>query len=117
VRKSAIVEAPGQGPFRGHRIEVDESHRRAVIDGVEVFLRPREAKLLACLASEPGRLFTKRELEARVLGFDGFVRSRAIDQHVVNLRAKLPDPRIVRTVRGVGYRLDAGDDVAAAGAA
>jgi DNA-binding response OmpR family regulator len=51
-----------------------------------------------------------------VLGFDGFVRSRAIDQHVVNLRAKLPDPRIVRTVRGVGYLLDAGDDITAGAA-
>jgi DNA-binding response OmpR family regulator len=116
VREGAIVEVTGQGPFRGHRIEIDETRRRAVIDGVEVFLRPRESKLLACLASEPGRLFTKRELEARVLGFDGFVRSRAIDQHVVNLRAKLPDPRIVRTVRGVGYLLDAGDDMAAGAA-
>jgi DNA-binding response OmpR family regulator len=109
--EGAIAEVTGQGPYRGHRIEVDEAQRRAVVDGVEISLRPRESKLLACLASEPGRLFTKRELEARVLGFDGFVRSRAIDQHVVNLRAKLPDPRIVRTVRGVGYLLEAGVDV------
>ena len=116
MRDGAIVEVTGKGPLRGHRIEVDESQRRAVVDGVELYLRPRESKLLACLASEPGRLFTKRELEARVLGFDGFVRSRAIDQHVVNLRAKLPDPRLVRTVRGIGYLLDTGDDVTAGAA-
>lgn len=87
------------------RIAVDASGTRAVVDGVEVALRPREAALLACLASDPGRVFTKQELEQQVLGFAGFVRSRAIDQHVVNLRAKLPDPGLVRTVRGVGYAL------------
>jgi len=48
----------------------------------------------------------KRELEAAVLGYDGLVGSRAIDQHVVNVRAKLPDPGVIRTVRGVGYALD-----------
>jgi DNA-binding response OmpR family regulator len=70
-------------------------------------LRPREFALLTTLAQEPGRVFTKRELEAAVLGYDGFVGSRAIDQHVVNLRAKLPDPSVVGTVRGVGYLLRA----------
>ena len=73
-------------------------------------LRPREFALLATLLAEPGRVFTKRELEAAVLGFDGLVRSRAIDQHVVNVRAKLPDPSAIRTVRGVGYAV-AGDTV------
>jgi DNA-binding response OmpR family regulator len=69
-------------------------------------LRPRELALLATLIRELGRVFTKRELEAAVLGFDGLVGSRAIDQHVVNVRAKLPDPSVIRTVRGVGYVLD-----------
>ena len=40
-----------------------------------------------------------------MLGYGGFVGSRAIDQHVVNVRAKLPDPTAIRTVRGVGYGL------------
>jgi DNA-binding response OmpR family regulator len=69
-------------------------------------LRPREFALLVTLIGEPGRVFTKRELEAAVLGYDGLVGSRAIDQHVVNVRAKLPDPGVIRTVRGVGYALD-----------
>jgi len=67
--------------------------------------RPREFALLATLIGEPGRVFTKRELETAVLGYDGLVGSRAIDQHVVNVRAKLPDPTAIRTVRGVGYGL------------
>jgi DNA-binding response OmpR family regulator len=72
--------------------------------------RPREFALLATLIGEPGRVFTKRELETAVLGYGGLVGSRAIDQHVVNVRAKLPDPTAIRTVRGVGYGLvvDAG---------
>jgi len=76
-------------------------------------LRPREHALLVALADEPGRVFSKKELQAAVLGYDGFVGSRAIDQHVVNVRAKLPDPTVIRTVRGVGYALDAvGGDTA-----
>jgi DNA-binding response OmpR family regulator len=70
--------------------------------------RPREFALLVTLIGEPGRVFTKRELETAVLGYDGLVGSRAIDQHVVKLRAKLPDPTVIRTVRGVGYGLVAG---------
>ena len=70
--------------------------------------RPREFELLATLIGEPGRVFTKRELETAVLGYDGLVGSRAIDQHVVNVRAKLPDPTAIRTVRGVGYGLVVG---------
>ena len=68
-------------------------------------LRPREFALITTRAAAPGRVFSKHELEAAVLGFGGFVRSRAIDQHVVNLRGKLPDPTAIRTVRGVGYAL------------
>jgi DNA-binding response OmpR family regulator len=68
--------------------------------------RPREFALLVTLLGEPRRVFTKRELETAVLGYDGLVGSRAIDQHVVNVRAKLPDPTAIRTVRGVGYGLD-----------
>jgi len=67
--------------------------------------RPRELALLETLMAEPGRVFTKRELETAVLGYGGLVGSRAIDQHVVNVRAKLPDPTAIRTVRGVGYGL------------
>ncbi len=97
-----------QTPLRIGPIGIDPATRTVTWDGIELQpLRPREFALLMVLAEEPGRVFTKRELESAVLGYDGFVGSRAIDQHVVNLRAKLPDPTVVCTVRGIGYGLRA----------
>jgi DNA-binding response OmpR family regulator len=99
---------PGPGVLQAGRLAVDPASREVRWDGTLLpRLRPREFALVMTLIGEPGRVFTKRELETEVLGFGGFVRSRAIDQHVVNVRAKLPDPTAIRTVRGVGYALAA----------
>jgi DNA-binding response OmpR family regulator len=98
----------GRTALRIGSLQIDRATGEVTWNGTPVApLRPRELALLTTLAAEPGRVFTKRELEAAVLGYDGFVGSRAIDQHVVNLRAKLPDPTVVGTVRGVGYLLRA----------
>jgi len=64
--------------------------------------------LLAALASQPGRVFSRLQLleAAQGVAYEGYERS--IDAHIKNLRAKLePEPRIPRyieTVFGVGYR-------------
>jgi DNA-binding response OmpR family regulator len=65
--------------------------------------------LLAALASAPGRVFTRRQLLERVWGWDFFGYERVIDVHIRNLRQALSDdsqnPKVIATVRGVGYRL------------
>lgn len=76
--------------------------------GRPVELTPKEFELLAILAGAPGRVFGREELLDAVWGRDGFVEPRAVDVHLVRLRAKftaarLPAPAI-DTVRGVGYR-------------
>jgi DNA-binding response OmpR family regulator len=71
-------------------------------------LTPTEFNLLATLAREPGRAFTRPQLLEAAEGdaVDGF--ERTVDAHIKNLRAKLePDPkrpRYVLTVFGVGYK-------------
>jgi DNA-binding response OmpR family regulator len=73
-------------------------------------LRPKELRLLALLATHPGRVYTRRQLLDRVWGADHEGDPRTIDVHVAWLRAKLesdPDrPARLVTVRGIGYRLD-----------
>ncbi|RME06283.1 MAG: DNA-binding response regulator [Anaerolineae bacterium] len=75
----------------------------------EISLTPTEFKLLATLAAQPGRVFTRMQLLDAVQGaaFAGY--ERTIDAHIKNLRAKLePDPkhpRYIETVFGVGYRM------------
>jgi two-component system response regulator RegX3 len=90
-------------------LRLDVGRHTATVDDTPILLTRSEFRLVALLASEPGRPFTRDEL-IRHLWESEFVGDlRAIDVHVSNLRRKLErDPRRPRrllTVRGVGYRL------------
>jgi len=78
------------------------------VNGRAVDLTPTEFQLLATLARQPGRVFTRAQLLDAVHGVAVESYERAIDAHVKNLRRKLePDsraPRHVLTVFGVGYK-------------
>ncbi|MEM8578644.1 MAG: winged helix-turn-helix domain-containing protein [Pseudomonadota bacterium] len=81
----------------------------AVYGKTEVALTQRDLKLLTALEARTGLVVTKDELYDAAWGRDFMPNSRALDQHVINLRRKLdPDkalPTLIETVRGVGYRL------------
>jgi two-component system alkaline phosphatase synthesis response regulator PhoP len=68
-------------------------------------LTNKEFELLLTLARQPGRVYSKTELEEALYDCDSLVASRAIGVHISNLRAKLPNPRLIETVHGVGYKL------------
>jgi DNA-binding response OmpR family regulator len=90
-------------------LELDVPRMRTVADGTSVDLTPTEFTLLATLARQPGRIFTRSQLLDALHGIAFESYERAIDSHIKNLRRKLePDPRqprYVLTVYGVGYRL------------
>ncbi len=80
------------------------------LDGVEATLagRPldltaREFELLQALISNPGRVFTREVLLAKLWGYDFYGDERVVDSHIKNLRHKL-GADYIETVRGVGYR-------------
>lgn len=79
-------------------------------NGRPVHLRPKEFQLLALLAANPGRAYTRRQLLDRVWGPDQIGDPRTVDVHIRWLRSKIEprpgDPIHLVTVRGVGYRLD-----------
>lgn len=80
---------------------------RCWIADEEIELRPKEFSLLATLAAEPGRLFTRVELAERVWGYTYLGDTRTIDTHVKNVRRKVERDSgytYIDTVRGVGYR-------------
>lgn len=89
-------------------LEIDLDGRSVLRAGQPVDLTPTEFGLLAALAGQPGRAFTRLQLLEAASGsaYEGYERS--IDAHIKNLRAKLePDPRnprYIETVFGVGYR-------------
>lgn len=73
--------------------------------GRNVDLPRREFALLRVLMETPGRAVSRESVQQRLYGWDEDVASNALDVHVHNLRRKLPAD-LIRTVRGVGYRLD-----------
>ena len=74
-------------------------------------LTPAESALLSALVARAGRVLTRDQLRA-VLSSPGRASSaRAVDVHIAQLRAKLPAPGAIRTVRGVGYIVDGPRDV------
>ncbi|BBF99448.1 winged helix family two component transcriptional regulator [Pseudonocardia autotrophica] len=96
------------GPASGLR--VDEPTREVTVDGVPVELTAREFDLLAFLARHPRQVFSRAQLLEQVWEAAPDWRSEAtVTEHVHRLRHKLPGgDRILRTVRGVGYRLESG---------
>ncbi len=114
ARVRAVLRRAEAVPLADERIvagdlELDLVRRRVTAAGRVVALTPTEFELLATLAREPGRVWTRSQLLDAVHGFSLETYERAIDGHIRNLRRKLePDdtaPRYVRTVHGVGYAL------------
>jgi len=80
--------------------------RRVLVDGAEVELTPTEFELLEALLRNPGHVFTRDELLTDVWRYTSAVTTRTVDVHVAQLRAKLGEALVIRTVRGVGYGID-----------
>jgi DNA-binding response OmpR family regulator len=108
LRRSAGGTDPPDAPIRAGDVEVDPSRMRASVGGRSVDLTPTELQLLATLAREPGRVFTRGQLLDAIRGVAFESYERAIDAHVKNVRKKIePEPgrpRYLLTVHGVGYR-------------
>jgi DNA-binding response OmpR family regulator len=90
---------------------VDRDARKALHAGQELCLSRLEFDLLAQLAAQPTRVFTKRELLREVWGFKAMGNTRTVDAHACRLRRKLAlagAPHLIHNTRGVGYRLSLG---------
>ena|SRR5437868_2438940 len=90
-------------------LEVDLARRRASRGGRSIDLTAREYSILAFLAARRGGVVTRREIGEHVVDRLFEPMSNAIDVSICGLRGKLGKPELVRTVRGIGYRLDAPD--------
>jgi two-component system alkaline phosphatase synthesis response regulator PhoP len=107
LRRVELARAPSDS-VRAGPLTLDLPRMRADLGGRAVQLTATEFQLLATLAGQPGRVFTRSQLLDAVHGiaFESF--ERAIDTHVKNLRRKLEAdprrPRLIQTVYGVGYR-------------
>jgi DNA-binding response OmpR family regulator len=96
-----------EGPLRVGELVVDPARRQAWAGERPLRLSNKEFALLRVLASDPYRVFSKRELLGEVWGLQAPTRTRTLDSHASRLRRKLdPDGgRYVVNCWGVGYRL------------
>ena len=94
---------------------VDVARRAASLDGKQLELSRKEFDLLALLARESGRVVSRERLLEEVWATSWFGSTKTLDVHVSGLRRKLGDdpaaPRFLHTVRGVGFRLAAGEEL------
>jgi DNA-binding response OmpR family regulator len=116
--KAVLRRSQGAGGatavLRRGELVIDLDARRVSIRGTEVLLTPREFDLLVALARSPGRVFTRQQLIERCWGPARFGDLRVVDTHIANLRKKIEadpeSPQYIKTVHGVGYRFEPGDD-------
>jgi two-component system response regulator MtrA len=105
-------DPPADEVVRAGELEIDPIGFRVTRDGAELPLTATEFRLLLELARRPGQVFTRELLLERVWGYEYLGDSRLVDIAVQRLRAKIdaePDrPRLITTVRGVGFRLERG---------
>lgn len=84
---------------------VDKNTRRVTFGDRAIDLTAKEFDLLAVLAEEPGKVYSRQELYTRVWDPVWVGTGKTLDVHIGSLRRKLDDPELIETVRGVGYRL------------
>lgn len=93
-------------------LRIDFAGKEVQLSDIPVQLTPTEFNVLAVLASDPNRAFSRRELINEVWGQDWVGDEHLVDVHIGHLRRKLQDdpadPRIIRTVRAVGYKMGTG---------
>jgi two-component system alkaline phosphatase synthesis response regulator PhoP len=108
LRRTAAAAEASDIVRVGGDVVLDIARMALTIDGQPVTLTATEFQLLAVMARQPGRVFTRSQLLDAVHGVAFESYERAIDAHVKNIRRKIePDPRAPRyllTVYGVGYR-------------
>jgi two-component system response regulator RegX3 len=111
LRRAGVADSSGDPPvLEASGIRLDSERHEVTVRGGLVSLPLKEFELLEVLLENRGRVLTRQTLIDRVWGFDYVGDTKTLDVHVKRLRARIEedrhDPRLIVTVRGVGYRFD-----------
>jgi len=111
AEKTSAQEQNPVVSFTLRNLRVDEAAHRAFVDDKEIHLSALEMRVLVYLFKSPGHMRNRRELLTEVWGYHPEVASRTVDTHIKRLRDKLGTAAdLLKTVRGVGFRLAAPDE-------
>lgn len=94
------------------QVTLDYKKRRVMCGDKEIYLTAREFDLLACLMENAGYVMTRDTLMNKVWGYDYEGITRTVDVHIKSVRKKLEEAGMidfVKTVRGVGYKVEEND--------
>ena len=111
ARIRAVMRRGGQGNNTAETtitvgdLVIDDKTRRAVLNGDELALTPKEFDLLAYLAADPGIVHRRHDILERVWDTEWYGPTKTLDAHVAALRKKLGNQEWIEAVRGVGFRL------------
>jgi len=86
-------------------LTVDLRTHKVTVAGHSIAVTPKEFAILECLASDPGRVVSRREMLERAWDEHWYGPTKVLDVHMAALRRKLGDPGIIETVYGHGFRL------------
>jgi two-component system alkaline phosphatase synthesis response regulator PhoP len=86
-------------------IKIDIERFLVIKNGEEISLPKKEFKLLALLATKPGKVFTREVILHQIWGDEVIVGDRTIDVHIRKLREKLGD-NFIKTIKGIGYKFE-----------
>jgi len=107
-RVRAEESAPEDRVLRFDGLTIDPDRREVVTEAGPATLSALDFDLLLALADAPGRVYSRAQLLEKVWGYDFYGDERVVDVHIRSMRSALGDdatsPRIVGTVRGVGYK-------------
>ncbi len=110
LRRTASDDANIGDMHRVGLLEIDTLARKAKIEGDSLPLTQLEFDLLETLVRHADQVLSRQQLLDQVWGYDYYGDTRAVDSAIKRLRAKLQaaggDPRIITTIRGIGYRLE-----------
>ena len=98
------------GVVKLNRLSVDLVGKRLSIDDREVELTAREWLLLECLVRRTGQVVSKERMQQAVASPEQDISANAVEIHVSRLRAKLGEAAVIRSLRGLGYRLEEAKD-------
>jgi DNA-binding response OmpR family regulator len=94
------------GIVKLNRMSVDLAGKRLCIDEVVIDLTAREWLVLECLTRRVGQIVSKERVQQAVAGPDQDITPNAVEVQISRLRTKLGSAAIIRSLRGLGYRLD-----------
>lgn len=104
------LHRPGRSQLKFGLLEIDVDMRKVTLNNTRIELSPKEFELLALMASNPGKSYSRKQLLNLIWGYDFEGYEHTVNSHINRLRGKIETdishPKYILTTWGVGYRMN-----------